>query len=82
MKSSVWTTRDGDQIKYCDLETDHLQNILKLIERKADEGMEIRWGVCDSFGIDGGCDIISGGKVLERFNYYGLKKELDSRSGK
>jgi hypothetical protein len=37
-------TKDGKIIKLADLETTHLENILKWIERKAKEGLTVRMG--------------------------------------
>ena len=37
-------TKDGRKIKLSDLETSHLENIIKWIERKAKEGLTVRMG--------------------------------------
>ncbi len=38
------TTKDGTKIKLSDLKQDHLENIIKWIERKAKEGLLVRSG--------------------------------------
>lgn len=45
-------TKDGKEIDLKDLETSHLKNIIAMIERKAKNGIIIRYG-------GGGCDIDS-----------------------
>ena len=37
-------TKDGKKIKLADLETSHLENIIKWIERKSKEGLTVRMG--------------------------------------
>lgn len=38
------TTKDGNKIKLCDLELSHLENIIKWIEKRAIEGVDVRYG--------------------------------------
>jgi len=76
-----WETQNGEEIAYKDLEDSHLLNILKWIERRAENGMTVQEG-------GGGWDTedmsyneydIEGDEVLERFDYKGLKKEAKKR---
>jgi hypothetical protein len=76
-----WMTQNGDEIKYKQLKDSHLLNILKWINRRADEGMIIEYG-------GGGIDIedlwydseeIKGQKVLEYYDYEDLLKEAKKR---
>ena len=39
LKMKIWTTQKGDEIKYKNLEDDHLLNILAWIKRRAENGM-------------------------------------------
>ena len=44
MTTKYWKTKDGKLVKYKDLKDSHLWNILKWIERKAEEGITIMTG--------------------------------------
>ena len=77
----TWTTQEGEEIKYKDLGDSHLLNIIKWIERRAENGITIEVG-------SGGWDIddmwydsweIKGEEVFERYDYKGLKKEAKKR---
>ncbi len=76
-----WETQDGDMIEYKKLKDSHLLNILKWIEKRAENGMTVRIGG-DGWDID---DMwydewdIEGDEVLERFDYKGLLKEAKKR---
>lgn len=72
-------TRDGKKIKIKDLETSHLINIIRYIERKADEGLEMVYG--DIFGADifAAVETIYGDEVKEELNYEVYVKELNRR---
>ena len=63
------TTKDGTEIKLTDLDLGHLKNIIKWIERKANEGITIRMG--------GGCTAED--MWYDEMTYYGedAKRELD-----
>lgn len=76
-----WETINGDKIEYKKLENSHLLNILKWIERRAENGMTIEVG-------GGGWDIddmwydsweIKGDEVFEKYDYENLKKEAKKR---
>jgi len=75
----IWTTKEGKEIEYKDLEDSHLLNILKLIERKA---KELDGEVIDGGGFDAE-DIwyIEGTEEewREKFGYSRLKKEAKKR---
>jgi hypothetical protein len=75
-----WETQSGHEIEYKKLEDSHLLNILKWIERRAENGMTVK--------IGGGHDVedmwyeeweISGDEVKERYDYKGLLKEAKRR---
>lgn len=76
----TWETKEGIEIPYNKLEDSHLLNILKWIERRAENGIAVVMG--------GGCcpeDFwydeyeISGDEVFERYDYKGLLKEAKKR---
>jgi len=76
-----WETQTGEEIEYTKLEDSHLLNILKWIERRAENGMTIEDGGgydledmwYDSWGIEGD-------EVLERYDYKGLLREAEKRT--
>ena len=74
------TTKDGRKIKLSDLEMSHLKNIIKWIERKAEEGLTIRMG-----GGFTGEDIwydektYYGEDAKRQLNFSDYKDELDRR---
>lgn len=43
-KKFMHTTKNGDQIALSKLEDSHLQNIINLMQRKAKEGIVVRYG--------------------------------------
>jgi len=76
-----WETQNGDEIEYKELKDDHLLNILRWIERRAENGIEIctaGYEGDDDF-MTGDCYTIEGDEVLERYDYKGLKKEANKR---
>ena len=78
----VHTDRDGNKTKLCDLKTDHLINIIKYIERKAEKGLIVcsgggGWDV-DEMWYDE--DFIEGEEVLEYMDYKKYVKELNNRT--
>jgi hypothetical protein len=81
----TWETKNGDEIPYKKLEDSHLLNILKWIERRAENGMTVEEGGGNYWG-EGDCDYwydcyeIKGDEVLERYDYKGLKKEAKKRN--
>lgn len=77
-----WTTAAGEKIPISDLKTDHLQNIVSMIERKADEGLVVfrggGWpGEADSYWGDE--EILFGDNVRRKFPYKQLIIELGKR---
>jgi hypothetical protein len=73
-------TKDGKKIKLSDLETGHLENIIKWIERKAKEGLTVRMG-------GGSCaedmwyeqETYYGEDAKRQLNFYDYKAELKNR---
>lgn len=75
-----WITQSGEEIEHKKLEDSHLLNILKWIDRRAENGILLRSG--------GGFDDedlwyveyeIKGEEVLERYDYKNLMKEAKRR---
>ncbi len=76
-----WTTKEGKEIAYNKIEDGHLLNILKFIEKKAKDGIEIIEG-----GIDwedgmpyGDSYYIEGDRVLAIYDYNSLLEEAKKR---
>ena len=77
-------TKDGRKIKLKDLELSHLKNIIKFIERRAKEGIDIEIGGGE-WDIDAmwyGADTIYGEEVKKQLHYYDYVKELKRRNKK
>jgi len=77
-----WITQTGEAIPYEKIGNSHLSNILRYIEKKAEEGVDIMLsgGYCgDDDFITGDVDTIYGNDVMEQMDYNGLKKELEIR---
>lgn len=74
-------TKDGKKIKLADLELSHLENIIKWIERKAKEGLTVRYGGSGSCAEDMWYDedIYFGEKAKRQLNFYDYKAELERR---
>ena len=74
-----WTTKEGDKIKYSDLEDSHLLNIISLVKRRA---KELEGTIIDGGGYDA-CDMWATygteEEWLSKFNYKGLRAELLKR---
>ena len=76
-------TKDGKKTKLEDLETSHLENIIKLIERKSVEGFVRKSG-------GGSCaedmwyeeETIFGSDVKRELNFYDYQNELNKRKTK
>jgi len=79
MKKLIWTTKEGEEIEFKNLELGHLQNIIELVKRRAKE--------CDGDIINGGghddadiwCDVGYEEDWLIKFRYKELINELKSR---
>jgi len=76
-----WETKEGDRIEFSKIEDSHLLNILKWIEKRAEEGITLQYG-------GGGWDIddmwyeeehLIGKNVLKHFKYGPLLKEALKR---
>ena len=81
-------TKDGKKIKMADLELGHLMNILKWIERRAMNGVDVRLGGGSTAQdmwyehIWHGEDTYFGEEAKEYLNFYDYKSELEKREGK
>jgi len=76
-----WETQNGDFIAYKNLKDDHLLNIIKWIEKKAENGMAVRYG--GGFSPEDFCyeeEEIEGDVVLDYYDYKGLVKEVKKRN--
>ena len=74
------TTKLGEKIKLSDLETSHLENILKWIERKAKEGLTVRMGggsTAEDMWYDE--ETYYGEKAKKELNFHDYKFELERR---
>jgi len=76
-----WETEKGDFIEYCKLTDSHLLNILKWIERRAENGIMRGIGFYDGDDdyMTGEMYEINGDEVLEMYDYKGLLKEVKRR---
>jgi len=76
----IHVTRNGTKIKLCEMTNSHLAATIRLRERKAKEGIVVRYG-------DGSClediwydeDHLFGDDVKEHMNYNDYVIELNSR---
>ncbi len=73
-------TKDGKKIKLADLETSHLENILKCIERKAKEGFTVKMGggsCAEDMWYDE--ETYYGEEAKNQLNFSDYKAELERR---
>jgi len=75
----TWTTVNGQKIPYKNLETSHLKNIIKYIERRAGEGIDIIVTNGCTYGPYCDVETIYDDEVYEYYDYKELKKELAKR---
>lgn len=77
-------TKEGNKIKLSDLELSHLKNIIAWIERKARDGITVRFGGGGCFAEDMWYDedTYFGEEALKELNYYEYKAELSKREAK
>ena len=74
----IWTTEDGKEIPYAELEDSHILNIERFVRRRADEGVQTMGG--DPADIDSMWEeTIEGDEVFEYFDYRGIMKEITNR---
>lgn len=72
--------KNGNKILIKDLKTDHLKNIIKLIERKAKEGLIVRYGggtTAEDIWYDE--DHLFDDDAKKHMNYNDYVAELESR---
>lgn len=76
-----WKTKDGNKIPYSKLKTSHLDNILKLIQRLATEGVEVQSGGNGIMGDGPWYDVETkyGRDVYFMYDYEGLLAERAKR---
>lgn len=77
-----WETKEGEKIEISQMETSHIENCIKLLERNAKRGVEVvlDYGYCgDDNYMTGDVDILEGKEYLKKTQYNLLKKELDRR---
>lgn len=75
------TTKDGQRIPLSELSTDHLINIIKLIEKKADEGFAVLNGHCGHSAEDTWADqdFYYDDTAKQYFGYDSYVNELNKR---
>ena len=81
-KEFVHVTKDGDKIKLKDLGDGHLGHILRLIKKRAQEGVKVRYGggtSPDDMWYDE--DILTGEDALRKLHYYEYLAEFERRLG-
>lgn len=74
------TTKDGKKIPLDKIEDGHLANIISLLQRKAKEGIKVRYGggtSPDDMWYDE--DILTGEDALMRLHYYEYLNEQARR---
>lgn len=77
-----WETKDGEEIEISKIETNHLINIIKMLERAAENGVEVVVSMeyeGDNNYMTGDTEILEGKEFLNTTPYKWLKKELNKR---
>jgi hypothetical protein len=83
MKNNFHTTKDGKRIKISDMETSHLENMVRFIEAKAKNGFVVTNGggsCAEDIWMD--VETYYGKDVKKMLNYKSYKEELDKRNKK
>lgn len=75
-------TKLGDKIPLCDLELNHLENIINWIEKKSIDGLKVCFGGGGNYAEDMWYDedILYGKEAKEELNYKDYILELKSRN--
>jgi len=78
----IWTTKDGGDVEITNMEDSHLINTIKLLERNAENGVEVvfslGWGEKDYPEFDS--DVLYGKHYLDTVDSYKyLKQEAKKR---
>jgi hypothetical protein len=88
MSNKKWTTKDGQEIEYKDLEDYHLLNIIKFVERTVKSGIKCKRKEYFDCGYDGDSympdfiwfeSVLTEREGLKYFDLIGLKKEAIKR---
>ena len=79
--TKTWTTKKGEEIPYNKLEDSHLLNIISFIERKAEEGITVKYGGMGMWGDEPWFDVGTyyGEEARDRMDYNSLKAEAKKR---
>ena len=77
----IHTMRDGTQIAIADMSDIHLINAIRLMRRKASEGIVVRYGGAGCSGDDMWYDEdhLFGGDALDRMDYSAYADEAERR---
>jgi len=75
-----WTTKDGTEIPYSEIEDDHLLNIIGWVERQSNNGCMVPMPEDLDYYHAYLCEgVMEGEEVLDYFDYEGLCHEAESR---
>ena len=77
-----WTTKKGEELEISNMETSHIENCIKLLERNAENGVNVIIRNSpdgdDDYGIEEAYTVY-GEEYLDSTPYERLKKELNKR---
>lgn len=75
--SKYWQTANGEIIAYEKLTNSHLLNILRYIERTAEEGLKQVYAGADDY--EGDVDYLYGDEAKDVMDYEGITQEAKNR---